>query len=86
MHVCAAVGSQFNGAEIKMDYLANLHSSTDNLFFRSHILIQFISEPIVLNKSYGEKLNVMTDVTCILAHLTASREILQSVKNQQHLE
>lgn len=52
--------SQSTQAEIKMDYLANLHSWTDNLYSLSCILTKFISEPIVLRKSYGVKLEIMT--------------------------
>lgn len=52
--------SQSTQAEIKMDYLANLHSWTDNLYSLSCILTKFISEPIVLRKSYGVKLDIMT--------------------------
>lgn len=67
--------SQSTQAEIKMDYLANLHSWTDNLYSLSCILTKFISEPIVLRKSYGVKLDIMT----YNVHLTATvgREILQ---------
>lgn len=43
--------SQSTQAEIKMDYLANLHSWTDNLFSLARMITKIIRDPFVLGKA-----------------------------------